>query len=227
MARQRSQTLSSRHVKILEVLETYQEENGFPPTIREIGSQAGISSTSVVNYYLDQLVEHGYLERQGKASRGLRLVKPLAAARGAIEGLIRVRLMGRIAAGKPLPVPASDFDLYDEESGIDIPASLLAARDRKQLYALEVEGNSMIDAMVNDGDLVILRPTNQAENGEMVAAWLYDQEATTLKFFFRENGRIRLQPANPAYQPLFLDGEALEIQGKVVMVIRQFRGLAS
>jgi repressor LexA len=74
---------------------------------------------------------------------------------------------------------------------------------------------------------VILRPTNQAENGEMVAAWLYDQEATTLKFFFRENGRIRLQPANPAYQPLFLDGEALEIQGKVVMVIRQFRGLAS
>jgi repressor LexA len=85
----------------------------------------------------------------------------------------------------------------------------------------------MIDAMVNDGDLVILRPTNHAENGEMVAAWLYDQEATTLKFFFRENGHIRLQPANPAYEPLVLDGDAMEIQGKVVMVIRQFRGLAA
>jgi repressor LexA len=227
MARQRSQALSKRHMKILEVLETYQDENGFPPTIREIGSLAGISSTSVVNYYLEQLADWGYIERAGNTSRGVRLVKPLAAARRAIDGLLRVRLLGRIAAGKPLPVPASDFDLYDEESGIDVPTSLLPARERKQLYALEVEGNSMIDAMVNDGDLVILRPTNQAENGEMVAAWLYDQEATTLKFFFRENGHIRLQPANPAYEPLLLDGDALEIQGKVVMVIRQFRGLAA
>lgn len=227
MARQRSQALSQRHLKVLEVLASYQEENGFPPTIREIGSQAGITSTSVVNYYLEQLADWGYIERAGKASRGVRLVKPLAAAHRAIDGLLRVRLLGRIAAGKPLPVPASDFDLYDEESGIDIPTSLLPAREREQLYALEVEGNSMIDAMVNDGDLVILRPTNQAENGEMVAAWLYDQEATTLKFFFRENGHIRLQPANPAYEPLLLDGDALEIQGKVVMVIRQFRGLAA
>jgi repressor LexA len=242
MARKRSKGLSERQKKILEVLEMFQSKAGYPPSIREICTKAGISSTSVVNYYLDQLEEMGYIERDGRVSRGIRLVKPIpesAAASSAVttalkqsaesvrqtlEELLRIPIMGRIVASAPVPVPPSDFSYYDAESAVDIARSLLPTREKgvNDLFALEVQGDSMIDAMVNDGDIVIMKPTNEARNGEMVAVWLNDRDETTLKYFYKENDRVRLQPANPTMKPIYVeDPTTVEIQGKVVMVIRQ------
>jgi repressor LexA len=254
MARQRKKGLSDRQKKILEVLENFQENAGYPPSIREIGEQAEISSTSVVNYYLDQLQVMGYIERDSRVSRGIRLLKTLsdvygqsaasAAVKGAaasikqgaqnvrqtVEELLRIPVVGRIVAGLPMPVPPSDFSYYDADSMVDVAASLLPGRERgsSDLFALEVQGDSMIDAMINDGDIVIMKPAHEARNGEMVAVWLNDRDETTLKYFYNENGRVRLQPANPTMKPIYVeDPSTVEIQGKVVMVIRQVAGLAS
>lgn len=249
MARRRSKVLSERQKRILQVLQDFHERTGYPPSIREICEQAGISSTSVVNYYLDQLEEMGHIERENRISRGIRLITPVSATvgsaasqfkQGALQSaaklgqsvaeLLQVPMVGRIQAGLPIQVPSSDFSYYDPESMVDVASSLLPSRDRssKDLFALEVQGDSMIDAMINDGDIVIMKPTAEARNGEMVAVWLDDREETTLKYFYLENGRVRLQPANPTMKPIFIDNPAnVRIQGKVVMVIRKVGGLAA
>jgi repressor LexA len=227
MARKRKPGLSERQKKILQVLESFQEENGYPPSIREICDLADISSTSVVNYYLEQLQEMNYIERDTRVSRGIRLLQPLTeavgAVRQAVEELLRVPIVGRIVASAPAPVPPSDFSYYDAESMVEVARSMLPGREKAdELYALEVDGDSMIDAMVNDGDIVIMKRASEARNGEMVAVWLSGDNETTLKYFYKENGRIRLQPANPTMGPIYIDNPRdVEIQGKVVMVIRQ------
>jgi repressor LexA len=237
----KSKGLSERHHKILDLLQKYAEK-GYPPSIREIGEQTGITSTSVVNYYLEQLEKWGYIERDRRISRGLRVVPeklaelgdalavPVHAAAEAIGDFLRIPVMGRIGASLPMPVPASDFNYYDAETGVDIARSLLPAKKVDGLFALEVQGDSMIDAMVNDGDIVIMRKVEnnaEAKNGEMVAVWLPERDETTLKYFYKEKDGYRLQPANPTMQPIMIKGtEKLEIRGKVVMVIRKVGGLA-
>lgn len=230
MARKRKKGLSDRQKRILRVLEQFQEENGYPPSIREICDLADISSTSVVNYYLDQLQEMNYIERDNRVSRGIRLLQPLSDLEGAatkikqaVDDLLRIPMVGRIAAGSPLPIPDTDFNRFDAESMVDVARSMLTTREKvEELFALEVQGDSMIDAMINDGDIVIMKPAQEARNGEMVAVWINNDNETTLKYFYRENGQIRLQPANPAYQPIIIKNpKDVEVQGKVVMVIRQ------
>ncbi|MBT3322784.1 MAG: repressor LexA [Anaerolineae bacterium] len=211
--------LSERHKKILRFLKSYQKREGYPPTIREIGKATSISSTSVVNYYLDQLEKMGKIERQRKISRGIQLtdLNPLGE-------MFKIPIAGRIVAGEPIPVPASDFNYFDAEASVDIAHTLLPHPEKDEaLFALEVDGDSMIDAMVNDGDIVIMRPTGgEAKNGEMVAVWLPERDETTLKYFYKETNGYRLQPANPTMEPIYIDkSESLEIKGKVVMVIRQ------
>lgn len=232
--RKRSKSLSERQKKILEVLERFQEQSGYPPSIREICDKTSISSTSVVNYYLEQLEEMGYIERDRRVSRGVRLLRPieevaapLKQAAKAVSELLHIPLLGRIAAGALMPVPSSDFSYYDPESLIEVPRSQLPPREKGEgLFALEVQGDSMIDAMVNDGDIVIMKPAVEARNGEMVAIWLNDRNETTLKYFYKENGKVRLQPANPTMEPIYIDDPRhVEIRGKVVMVIRQVEGL--
>jgi repressor LexA len=226
MARKKA-GLGDRHKKILRFLERFQVENGYPPSIREIGENTSISSTSVVNYYLNQLEEMNYIERESNVSRGIRLVRnregSLLTAAQAITEMFSVPVIGRIVAGEPVPVPSSDFNYYDAETGIDIARSLLPPKEKTDdLFALEVQGDSMIDAMVNDGDIVVMRPITQANNGEMVAVWLADRDETTLKYFYLENGRVRLQPANPLMAPIIIDDPAhVQVQGKVVLVIRR------
>ncbi|MFN2145361.1 MAG: transcriptional repressor LexA [Anaerolineales bacterium] len=228
MARKK-QGLSDRHKKILEVLEDYQVNVGYPPSIREIGKEADISSTSVVNYYLDQLEDEGYIERDRKVSRGMRLIKDVTgnlfdSVEEAVESMLRIPMAGRIGAGLVYPVD-SDFDPYDAEEGIEVARSMLSEKDSAaDLYALEVQGDSMIDAMVDDGDIVIMKHTQEARNGEMVAIRIQDSDGpiTTLKYFYRENGHVRLQPANPTMNPIIIDDPStIQVQGKVVMVIRQ------
>lgn len=249
MARQRRKGLSERQKKILEVVDTFQKRNGYPPAIREICSQASISSTSVVNYYLDQLEEMGYIERDQGVSRGIRLLQPaldvirpaapvptttavraaVSSVRDGLNNLFQIPLVGRIGASLPVPTPATDFSYYDAESMVDVAASLLPRGEKGDgLFALEVQGDSMIDAMVYDGDIVVMKPTNNARNGEMVAVWLTDRDETTLKYFYNEKDHIRLQPANPTMKPIIIDDPSVvQIQGKVVMVIRQVKGFVS
>ena len=237
MPRKRRKGLSERQKKIMEVLEHFQDQYGYPPSIREICDLANISSTSVVNYYLEQLEEMGYIERDRRVSRGVRLLRTLAdgaasvaapvkQAAQAVSEMLQIPLLGRIAAGELMPVPSSDFSLFDPESKVDVARSLLPARERgDDLFALEVQGDSMIDAMVNDGDIVIMKHAQEARNGEMVAIWLNDRDETTLKYFYLENGKVRLQPANPTMKPIIVDDPSIvEIKGKVVMVIRQVEG---
>jgi len=215
----KSKGLGERHQKILDFIDEYQRKHKHPPSIREIGVHCDISSTSVVNYYLDQLEKSGHIERDRKISRGVRLT-----ASSPVGDMFRVPVLGRIVAGEPIPVPAgADFGAFTAEDSIEIAMSLMPAKEKgKELFALEVQGDSMIDAMVNDGDIIILKPTQEARNGDMVAVWLSERNETTLKFFFKEKDKYRLQPANPTMKPIYIDkSEALEIKGKVVMVIRK------
>jgi repressor LexA len=239
MARKKQKGLSDRHKRILEVLERYTDQNGYPPSIREICTRANISSTSVANYYLDRLEELGYIERDRQVARGVRLVKNLSeipeiaagkvqgavqAVKKSMEEMLSIPVVGRIVASEPAPVPSSDFNYYDAETVVAIARSMLPVRDASvgDLFALEVQGDSMIDAMVNDGDIVIMKRAQDAQNGEMVAVWLTDKDETTLKYFYRENGNVRLQPANPTMKPIYVDDpNTIKIQGKVVMVMRQ------
>jgi len=220
----KSKGLGERHQKILDFLQDYQRANKYPPSIREIGEKTGISSTSVVNYYLDQLEKKGMIERDRKISRGVRLSGSNISA-----DTFRVPMLGRIAAGLPLPeLEAGVSYMTDNESNaVEIARSLLPAKEKgDNLFALEVKGDSMIDAMINDGDIVVLRPATDARNGEMVAVWLPRDNEATLKYFFREKDRYRLQPANPTMKPIFVKkSEPLEIKGKVVMVIRKMEKL--
>ena len=228
MMGRKNKGLTDRHMKILHFLQDFQNENGYPPSIREIGEQTGISSTSVVNYYLDQLEKLGYIKRDRHISRGVVATEKLSEVFGSavrvIEDLLRIPIAGPIAAGLPLPVPGTDFSYFDAEANVEIARSLLPVRDTKELFALRVQGDSMIDAMVNDGDIVIIQPVTQVSNGEMVAVWLPERDETTLKYFYKERNGYRLQPANPLMDPILLSKTTpVEIRGKVVMVVRQIQ----
>ncbi len=217
--------LSERQRNILRFMERYINDNGFPPTIRDIGAATGIDSTSVVNYNLNKLVKAGFLERVAAKSRGMRLVRPLPGSQQTpirpTAEVVQVPMVGRIAAGQPVNVPDN---LYaDMENPVELPASMLAGVNLGEVYALTVKGDSMIDAMIRDGDIIIMRHTSTAHNGDMVAVWLDEREETTLKYFYDEGERIRLQPAHPTMDPIYVDARQCHIQGRVLSVIRQMR----
>ena len=212
--------LSPRQDRMLSFIRQFFADHSRPPTIREIGRAVGISSTSVVNYNLNILQDKGYIRRDREVSRGVKLVEREMAAQIALEGtpLVRVPLLGRIVAGEPVPGPDS--------VPLDVADSIALTRDIVQeqgpIYALEVKGDSMIDALIHDGDIVIMKHQSEARNGELVAAWLKAEKEITLKRFYRERGdRVRLQPANPTMKPIYVQASNLEIQGKVIAVIRQ------
>jgi len=206
--------LSERQRKILEFIKSFSLENGYPPTIREIGEAVGISSTSVVNYNLNALQKEGYIIRDRTVSRGIRLTEELERLRAAAD-LIQVPLLGRIAAGTPIPVPEDSFT----GETIELTRDIIPTGDG--IYALQVRGDSMIDAFINDGDVVVMRYQETANNGDMVAAWLVNEEETTLKRYYHEGDRVRLQPENSQMEPIYVSPDNLRIQGKVLAVIRQ------
>lgn len=208
--------LSQRQEKILSCIKTSILEWGYPPTIREIGEEVGISSTSVVNYNLNALQRAGLIYRDRTVSRGLRLVEDKR-KRVNSTSFVSVPLVGHIAAGEPIDVPEGAYTA-DEENMLQISRDLV--RD-ENVYALKVKGTSMIDALINDGDTVIMKPAIEAYNGEMVAVWLNDRDETTLKRFYNEGKRIRLQPENSTMEPIYVDPSVVEIKGKVVAVVRK------
>jgi len=234
-------SLSERQRKILQFIVSFVSENEFPPTIREIGEQVGISSTSVVNYNLAKLEELGLISRRKEVSRGLslnwdrlnELVPALAMNPSAstlqsmpsnrhnnhdafLPSMMRIPVLGAIAAGLPIQVEAKAPESTDD--WVELPDGVIKARG--PLFALRVKGDSMIDASVLNGDVVVLRQQETANDGEMVAAWIEGDEETTLKYLYREGRNVRLQPANPAYAPIIRPANKVRINGRVVYIVR-------
>lgn len=205
---------SPKGQKILQFIQNYTAGQGYPPSVRDIQRGLGISSTSVVAYHLDLLEREGLIQRSREISRGIRL-RSAQGDRGL--PMVEVPLLGRITAGEPAPVP-------DGETALDtlsVPSYLL--KGEKRIYALEVRGNSMIDALIDEGDIVLLQHISQVDNGDMAAVWIKSRKETTLKRVYRQGRKVRLQPANPLMDAILIDADDVEIQGKVIAVMRRVR----
>jgi len=211
MAVSRTQ-LSPRQRQILAFIREFQRSHGYPPTVREIGQAVGISSTSVVDYNLKVLRKLGLLRRDAEVSRGLELLEDEDERP---RNVVSIPIVGRIAAGQPIEAFTVPGDRI--EVGQDLA--------EEGAFALQVKGKSMIDDLIDDGDLVVVRPQQTAENGDIVVALLTDSPSgegqATLKRLYREKDRIRLQPANSEMQPIYVKPAKLQIQGRVTAVIRK------
>ena len=208
--------LSAKQQDIIGFIDRFIDDRGYPPTVRDIQSGCGISSTSVVDYNLNILEKKGYIRRHREVSRGIELLtRPLVLGRRR-----QVPVIGQIAAGEPIPVPTLDtWDVTASSEALEVPEDL--TRGREGVYALKVKGSSMVDALINDGDIVLMQHVNSVDNGEMAAVWLRDEKEATLKKVYSEPGLIRLQPANSQMQPIYVKPDNVEIQGRVIAVIRQ------
>lgn len=206
--------LSPRQQKILNYIREFIDEHDYPPSIRQIKDACGISSTSVVDYNLRILEKAGYIRRDREVSRAIEVLQG-----GRRSRVVPVPVIGAIAAGQPIPVPSADtWQSYDREETVEVSPEMLG--NYENVYALRVKGNSMIDALVSDGDLVLMQAANSARDGDMVAAWLKREEETTLKRIYWEGQRVRLQPANETMSPIYTEADNVEVQGKFIAAIR-------
>lgn len=208
--RGKSMELPDRQRHILQVIEEVVREQGYPPTVREIGAAVGLCSPASVQRHLSALEDLGYIRRESAKRRALEVVKPAGNSSGdpAVARQTGVPLVGRVAAG--LPVLAED----NIEGTLDIPKYLGGDAG---CFALRVAGTSMINAGILDGDIVVVRQQETADDGDIVVALLEDE--ATLKRFYREAGQIRLQPENDAMKPIFTKDP--RIIGRVTGVLRR------
>ncbi|HEV8054023.1 MAG: transcriptional repressor LexA [Chloroflexi bacterium] len=209
---------AARKQRIVEYIAATLRARGYPPSVREIAQAVGLASTSAVHHHLSALEREGYLERGATQSRALRLTPTAALRMGLTNELTpqsvgresyQLPVIGEIAAGGPIEA------YHDASETLSVPDFLAPSGDA---YVLRVRGDSMIDAHIDDGDFVVIRPQQTAHNGDIVVAQV-EENAVTLKRFFKESGRIRLQPANQRYEPQFY--EDVRIQGKLIGVIRR------
>jgi len=207
-----------RKQKIIDYIAATLRESGYPPSVREIAAAVGLASTSAVHHHLSALEKEGLLERDATQSRAIRL-KPAAMLSGGVGNDLLTRrsdshtrsipVIGEIAAGGPI-------EAYQEAGETVSVPDMISANE--STYVLRVRGNSMVDAHIMDGDLVVIREQQTALDGDIVVAQV-EENAVTLKRFFKERGRIRLQPANSEFEPQYYDD--VRIQGKLVGVIRR------
>jgi repressor LexA len=209
---------AARKQRIIEYIATTVRQRGYPPSVREIAGAVDLASTSAVHHHLQALERDGYLERGATRSRALRLTPTAALLAGSpAEALApnvthysrALPVIGEIAAGGPIEA------YQDASDTLSVPETLAPTADA---YVLKVRGDSMIDAHITDGDFVVIRPQQTARNGDIVVAQV-EENAVTLKRFFREKNRVRLQPANEQYPPQYYD--EVRIQGKLIGVIRR------
>jgi repressor LexA len=204
--------LTEKQKDILKFIEAYIEEYDYPPSIRDIQNNCDISSTSVVKYNLDRLQEKGLMNRDSEVSRSISLNTETK------TNSIKVPVLGTITAGKPFPLIEDDRWDLGEMDMIDLPDNFSYIEDK--IFALKVSGYSMVDALIGDGDTVILEKTNTAKNGDMVAAKINSENETTLKRIYNEGTQTRLQPENPLMDPFFYPSTDISVLGKVVAVWR-------
>ena len=198
--------LTKRQREILDYLSDFIHQHGYAPSLEEIGRRFGLSSLATVHKHLTNLQEKGFIRRAWNRSRSVELVPVHVGTRS-----LELPLLGYVAAGAPI-------EAITGSETIAVPEDLVGKRDT---YVLRVRGDSMIDEQIRDGDFVIVEDRKTAQNGEMVIALLRGAEVT-LKKLYRENGGVRLQPANPTMQPLVLDAEQVQIQGVVIGVMRKY-----
>ena len=198
--------LTKRQREILDYLNDFIQQHGYAPSLEEIGRRFGLSSLATVHKHLTNLQEKGFIKRSWNRSRSVELIPARVGTRS-----VEVPLLGYVAAGSPIEAIAG-------AETINVPEDLVGKRDT---YVLRVKGDSMIDEQIRDGDFVIVEDRKTADNGEMVIA-LVGGADVTLKKFYREQGRIRLQPANPAMQPMLFDPEQIQVQGVVIGVMRRY-----
>ena len=206
----RKLALNTTRENILHYIHGFIDERGYSPTVRDILKGCSISSTAVVQYHLDVLEKEGRIHRDPEIFRSIRVSQK--------KGMTLIPLMGTIAAGTPIPVPGSDSWTSGTTDTMEVPQDMIGD---KPVFALRVKGLSMIDALIDDGDIVVMESADSAENGEMVAVWLKDREEVTLKHFYAEKDMVLLKPANQTMQPIRQRADNVEIQGKVIGVIRK------
>jgi repressor LexA len=204
---------SNTRQQILNFIRKFLDEKGYAPTVRDIVKGCHISTPSVVQHHLNMLEKQGYILRDPEIFRSIQLVERKR------EAISSVPLLGTIAAGKPIPVPTPDTWTTVPEETLQLTKEV--TQGKKDIYALKVKGTSMIDAFVDDGDTVLMQPTIKVEDGDMAAVWLKLEQEVTLKKVYHETGRIRLQPANIVMKPMYYQPEDVEIQGKVIGVLRK------
>jgi repressor LexA len=206
--------LSGKQRDILEFLRRFLDEHDYPPSIRDIQEACSISSTSVVDYNLRKLEEKGHIRRDREVSRGIELL----GARGRRPRIVEVPVLGSIAAGQPIPVPTSDRWGADAEDTVAVTEDMV--RGKANVFALRVKGKSMIEDLIDDGDIVFLEPVRAANDGDKVAVWLKDRGEVTLKRIYHEGSRVRLQPANSTMEPIYTAPDNVEVQGRFISSIR-------
>jgi len=205
-----SRTTHTRET-ILDYIKVFRQSNGYSPSVREVARHCGIKSPSVVQYHLNHLEAAGLITKDKARSRSLGVV-------GETEETAMVPLLGVIAAGQPIWVPPVDKWSVEAEKMISVPREI--TRGKMDLFALRVRGNSMVDAMIADGDTVIMEKVEDVRNGDVAACWLEKEQEVTLKKVYFENENIRLQPCNPYMVPMYHARENVRIQGRVVAVLR-------
>lgn len=203
---------SGTRENILRYIEVFRSTKGYSPTVREIAQGCSISSPSVVHYHLNALERAGLLNREKEKFRSISLTHESLAS-------LDVPLLGVIAAGHPIPVDSQA--VQDATEHIVVPSSMV--RGNKATYALRVKGNSMVDAMIADGDIVIMEQPVDVMNGDVVAVWLKNEQEVTLKKIYVEGDQVRLQPCNPYMLPIYHDASNVEVQGRVVGVLRTLK----
>ena len=201
---------SKTRERIYAFIRSFLRERGYAPTVRDILKGCSISSTAVVQHHLNVLEREGRIHRDPQVFRSIQLTDR--------RDSTGVPLLGAIAAGEPIPVPTADAWENQALETIELPEEITQG---KQLYALRVKGLSMTDALIDDGDIVLMEPVDTAENGDMVAVWLKSEQEVTLKRFYLEDGKVCLRPANQLMQPIYQDPENVEVQGRVAAVIRK------
>ena len=204
--------LTDKQKDILIFIEEFINDFGYPPTIRDIQNNCDISSTSVVKYNLDRLQEKGLMTRESEVSRGINLKSDPK------NITIKVPVIGTITAGETFPLFDDNRWEYDDMNMLELPDSFSYLEEK--LYALKVSGTSMIDALIGDGDTVIMEKTKSVKNGDMVAANVISENETTLKRIYKEGEIIRLQPENPLMKALTYPSKNISILGRVVAVWR-------
>ena len=198
--------LTPRQADILRFIYDFGLEHGYAPSLEEIGRRFGLSSLATVHKHLTNLQEKGFIKRAWNRSRTVELVPSRLGGRA-----VELPLLGYVAAGSPIEAVVGS-------ETIAVPEDLVGKRDT---YVLRVKGDSMIDEQIRDGDYVIVEDRRTADNGEMVIALLNGADVT-LKKFYREQGHVRLQPANPAMQPIIVEADQVQIQGVVIGVMRRY-----